>query len=163
MTLESQNSTFRVLITLKTNYQLDLTASNFKDLIGFDRVILKDEKNYGTRVPNLSKHTEMLNIDCHLVITSLVDGVDTDIIFSFSTSVLRPSYCFTIEPRRVTFNFVNKNTIPSLRIYITDRKRGRINLNNAETAFSLLLKRIVSCYYMKSYEFTTSTKKWINR
>jgi len=62
---------------LKTGYQLDLTASNFYELVGFDRVILKDTEKYGSRMPNLSQDTDMLNIQCDLVNTSLVDGVDT--------------------------------------------------------------------------------------
>ena len=53
-------TTFRVTITLATNYQLDLTQSNFYDLIGFDKKILKDEVNLGPRVPNLSQDTDML-------------------------------------------------------------------------------------------------------
>ena len=70
------------------------------------------------------------------------NGQDTDIIYSFSTSVLKPSYSFTIEPRRVTFNPTNKNIISSISIYITDGKRRLINLNGADTAFSLILKRV---------------------
>ena len=49
----------------------------------------------------------ILSLYCNLVNASLVDGVDTDIIYSFSTSVLRPSYSFTMEPRRITFYPVN--------------------------------------------------------
>ena len=58
----------------------------------------------------------MLNIHNDLINDSLVDGEESDPIYSFSTSVLRPSYSFTIEPRRVTYNPVNKNTISSIRI-----------------------------------------------
>jgi len=116
-------------------------------------VILKDAENYGSRMSNLGQDTEMLNIHCDLVNTSLVDEVDTDIIYSFSTSILKPSYSFTMEPRRVTFNPVNKNAISRIRIHITDGKRRQINLNGADTAFSLLLKRITQCIYMKPYEF----------
>ena len=135
-------TTFRVLITLKENYQLDLTQSNFNDLIGFDKVILKDKVNIGPRVPNLSQDTEMLNIHCDLTSESLVDGEDTNIIYSFSTSILRPSYSFTQEPKRVTYNPINKNYIQKIRIYITDGKRRILNLNGADTAFSLILKEI---------------------
>ena len=95
----------------------------------------------GPRVPNLSQDTDILNIHCDLVNSSLVDGEESDIIFSFSTSVLRPSYSFTLEPRRITFNPLNKNTISSIRIYITDGKRRVINLNYQDVAFSLILKK----------------------
>ena len=142
ITLTFNDTTFRVTVTLANNYQLDLTASNFNELIGFDKKILKSRNNVGPRVPNLSQDTDILNIHCDLINDSLVDGQDTDIIYSFSTSVLQPSFSFTIEPRRVTYNPTNKNSISSIRIYITDGKRRLINLNGADTSFSLILKRM---------------------
>ena len=142
ITLEFDNTTFRVTVTLANNYQLDLTASNFNELIGFEKEVLKSENNVGPKVPNLSQDTDILNIHCDLINDSLVDGQDTDIIYSFSTSVLRPSYSFTLEPRKVTYNPTNKNIIDSIRIHITDGKRRLIDLNGAETSFSLILKKI---------------------
>ena len=142
ITLEFDNTTFRVTVTLANNCQLDLTASNFNELIGFEKEVLKSEDNIGPKVPNLSQDTDILNIHCDLINDSLVDGQDTDIIYSFSTSVLRPSYSFTIEPRRVTYNPTNKNIIDSIRIHIIDGKRRLIDLNGAETSFSLILKKI---------------------
>ena len=142
ITLEFDNTTFRVTVTLANNYQLDLTASNFNELIGFEKEVLKSENNVGPKVPNLSQDTDILNIHCDLINDSLVDGQDTDIIYSFSTSMLRPSYSFTLEPRRVTYNPTNKNIIDSIRIHITDGKRRLIDLNGAETSFSLILKKI---------------------
>ena len=122
ISLEFDETTFRVTITMDENYQLDLTKSNFYDLIGFDKKVLKDRINVGPKVPNLSQDTDILNIHCDHINQSLVDGQDSDIVYSFSTYVLRPSYSFTLEPRRVTYNSVNKNTISSIRIYITDGK-----------------------------------------
>lgn len=142
ITLEFDNTTFRVTITLAEFYQLDLSVSDFNDLIGFDKGILKERINPGDRVPNLSQDTDILNIHCDLINDSLVDGQDTDIIYSFSTSVLNLSYSFTIEPRRVTFNPVNKITISCIRIYIIDGKRRLVNLNGADTSFSLILKSV---------------------
>ena len=139
--LEFNETTFRVTITMKENYQIDFTKSNFNDLIGFEKKIIKDKVNIGPSVPNLSQDTDILNIHCDLVNSSLVDGEESDILFSFSTSVLRPSYSFTLEPRRITFNPLNKNTISSIRIYITDGKRRLINLNHQDVAFSLILKK----------------------
>ena len=142
ITLKFDDTTFRVTITLANNFQLDLTASNFNELIGFDKKVLTSGTNIEERVPNLSQDTDILNIHCDLINDSLVGGQNTDIIYSFSTSVLTPSYSFTLEPRRVTYNPVNKNTISSIRIYITDGKRRLVNLNGADTSFSLILKSI---------------------
>ena len=74
---------------------------------------------------------------------ALVDGEECDIIYSFGTSTLRASYGFILEPRRVIFNPVNKTSISSIRIYITDGLRRPVYLNNADTAFSLILKRVI--------------------
>ena len=141
ITLTFDLPTFRVIITLATDYQLDLTTSDFNELIGYDKKILKDEMNIGLRVPNLTEDTDVLNIHCDLVSTSLVDGEESDIIFSFGTTNLRASYGFVLEPRRVIFNPVNKTSISSIRIYIMDGLRRPVYLNNADTAFSLILKR----------------------
>ena len=73
------------LITLNTNYQLDLTKSNFYELIGSDKKVHTASSNVGTKVPNLSQDTDILNINCNLVNDSLVDGEESDIIYSFST------------------------------------------------------------------------------
>ena len=140
MTLEFDDTIFRVTVTLAENHQLDLRASDFNDLIGFDKKILASGAHIGSRVPNLSQDTDILNVHCDLVNESSVDGEETDIIYSFSTSVLRPSYSFTLEPQRVTFNPVNKTTISSIRIRMTDGKRRSLDLNGADTAFSLILK-----------------------
>ena len=85
---------------LRLHYQLDLTASNFYDLIGFNKVVLKSGTNIGPKVPNLSQDTDILNIHCDLINDSLVD----------------------------------------IHIYITDGKRRLVNLNGADTSFSLILK-----------------------
>ena len=99
-------------VTLKTNYQIDLTKSNFYDPIEFDKKVLATAgENVGAKVPNLSQDTDILNIHCDLVNYSLVDGEESDIIYSFSTSVLKPSYSFTLEPRRITYNPINKQSI----------------------------------------------------
>ena len=140
ISLEFDNTRFRTIITLAQNYQLDPTQSDFNDLIGFNKQVLTNTENIGDRTPNLSQDREILNIHCDLISGSLVDENETDIIYSFSTSTLTPSYSFTQEPRRVQFNPVNKNIIKKIRIYITDGKRRIIDLNHADTAFSLILR-----------------------
>ena len=140
ITLEFNNTTFKTVITLASNYQLDLRTSNFGDLIGFNKRILISSENVGDYTPNLSQDTEILNIHCDIISESLVDGDETDIIYTFGTNDLTPSYAFTKEPLRVQYNPVNKYLINTMRIYITDGKRRIIDLNNADTAFSLILR-----------------------
>ena len=158
ITLTFDDPTFRVIIDLDDGYRLDLTKSNFNELIGFDKKILTEIENIGVRVPNLTQDTDVLNIHCDLISNSLVDGEESDIIYSFGTSTLRASYGFVLEPRRVIFNPVNKTSISSIRIYITDGLRRPVYLNNADTAFfthikKRLSKNLLYKYMMKSREF----------
>ena len=100
-------TTFRVTIELATNYQLDLSQSNFNDLIGFDKKVVKDAVNIGQRVPNLSQvpnHCDLkilviyINVHCDLVNSSLVDGDESNLYFlnkRFETELL-------IYPRATT-------------------------------------------------------------
>ena len=142
ITLTFDEPTFRVTVTLDANYQLDLSKSNFGKLIGFDKVILRDERNVSSKVPNLSEDTDVLNIHCDLVSDSLVNGEESDIVFSFGTGTLKPSYNFILEPHRVIFNPINKTRVSSIRIYVTDGLRRPVYLNHADTAFSLILKKV---------------------
>ena len=84
----------RVIITLRENYQLDFTRGNFSDLIGFNKVVIKDPVNIGSHLPNLAQNTEILNVHCDLVNDSLVHGYQSHIIYSFGTGDLRQSYSF---------------------------------------------------------------------
>ena len=101
------------------DHTIRTTKSDFNELIWYDKVILRDESNIGVRVPNLTQDSDVLNIHCDLTSTSLVDGEESDIIYSFGNSTLRASYGFVLEPRRVIFNPVNKTSISSIPIYIT--------------------------------------------
>ena len=92
--------------------------SNFNRLIGYKKEILKDERNVGSTTPNISEDTDVLNIHCDLISESLVDGEESNIIFSFGTGTLQSSYSFVLEPRRVIFNPINKTRISSIRISI---------------------------------------------
>ena len=60
----------------------------------------------------------------------------------FGTGTLQSSYNFVLEPCRVLFNPINKTHISSIRIYVTDGLRRPVQLNHADTAFSLILKYV---------------------
>ena len=111
-------------------------------MIGFDSKILKDEINVGVRLPNISEDTDVLNVHCDLMSESLVDGQETDLVVSFGTGTLQSSYNFVMEPQRVFFNPVNKTSISSIRVYITDGMRRPVKLNHTDVAFSVILKYV---------------------
>ena len=68
-------STYRVLVELENDYQLDLTNLDFRKLIGFDSKLIK-QTEYGTDLPDITRGADEIHIYCYIV---------TDII-KFSTS-----------------------------------------------------------------------------
>ena len=59
-------STYRVLITLGGGYKLDLRGTEFGDLMGFEKKLLT-KTEYGTRLPNITKSIDPLNINVDAV------------------------------------------------------------------------------------------------
>ena len=55
-------STYRVLVSLDGDYQLDLRGTDFGDLIGFEKKLVT-KTEYGRRLPNITKSIDSLNIN----------------------------------------------------------------------------------------------------
>ena len=66
---------------------------------------------------------------------------DTDIIYSFSTSLLHPSSSFSTDAKRIIYMPVNKHIISSIRMYLTDKNNQLIRLNGAHTTLKHINKK----------------------
>ena len=64
-------STYRVLITLDGDYQLDLRGTEFGDLIGFEKKLIT-KTEYGTKLPNITNSIDVLNINTSAITDSIV-------------------------------------------------------------------------------------------
>ena len=72
-------SSFKVVIELDQNYQLDFRGSKFGELIGFDpKLITKTE--YGSKLPNITNSIDVINVNCDAITDSLVDGQNSNTI-----------------------------------------------------------------------------------
>ena len=127
--------TLRVHVALKSGYQLDLSKSEIYELLGFDKVILKEEENVGVRLPNFSQHTESLQIHCDLVLDSIVNGKNTDIIHATSTNNRKPGEIFTEEDLRLKLYPIYQTKIQSVRMYVTDAIGRTVDLGGADVTF----------------------------
>ena len=123
-------STYRVLVSLSGNYQLDLRGTDFGDLIGFEKKLVT-KTEYGTRPPNITKSVDSLNINTTAIKDSVVNGVNTN------TIAVIP---FTFEPRRQLYFPVSSNYISEMRIYITDSLGNSIDLHGIDWFMTLLLR-----------------------
>ena len=132
-------STYRVLVTLDGDYQLDLRGTNFGDLIGFEKKLVT-KTEYGTRLPNITKSIDSLNINVSAIKDSVVNGVNTNTIAVIPTDNLTRSYPFTFEPRRTLYCPVISNIISEMRITVTDSLGQSIDLNGIDWFMTLLLR-----------------------
>ena len=132
-------STYRILIELDGDYQLDLRGTDFGDLIGFEKKLVTKTK-YGTRLPKITKSIDSLNINVDAIKDSVVNGVNTNTIAVIPTDNLTRSYPFTFEPRRTLFCPVSSNTISEMRITVTDSVGQAIDLNGIDWFMTLLLR-----------------------
>ena len=96
-------STYRILIQIDNNYQLDLKNSKFGELIGFtDKIVNKTE--YGDNLPNITNSIDMIYINTDAITNSILNGVNTNTLAVIPTDNLTRSFPFTFEPRRLLFN-----------------------------------------------------------
>ena len=136
-------SLFRTIITIQPNYELDLSVSDFNLILGFEKKILTSGSNISDHIPDLTRSVDMICIHTDLTNRSLTDE-SRDVLFCFSIIAqgIRRSFPFTLEPRRLKFSPINKNSIDSIRIYITDSYNRPVDLNEIDTAYHIIIKEV---------------------
>ena len=68
-------STYKILIQIDNNYQLDLRNSKFGELIGFTEKIVKKTEYGDGNVPNITNSIDMIYINTDAVTNSILNGV----------------------------------------------------------------------------------------
>ena len=95
---------------------------------------------YGTRLPNITKSIDSLNINTTAIKDSVVNGVNINTIAVIPTDNLTRSYPFTFEPRRTLYCPVSSNIISEMRITVNDSLGQPIDLNGIDWFMTLLLR-----------------------
>ena len=96
-------SSYRVVIEISNNFQLDLRNSNFGILIGFDKTIVT-QTEYSSKLSNITNSIDVININCDIITDSIVDGRSENTLAMIPTDNLTRSYPFTFEPRRAQYS-----------------------------------------------------------
>ena len=81
-------STYRVLISIKGNYQVDLRGTEFEDLIGFEKKLVT-KTEYGTKLPNITNSIDVLNINTTAITDSIVNEINTNTIATIGNCTWR--------------------------------------------------------------------------
>ena len=132
-------STYKILIQIDNNYQLDLRNSKFVELIGFTEKIVK-KTDYGTIVPSITNSIDMIYINTDAITNSILNGVNTNTLAVIPSDNLTRSFPFTFEPRRLLFNEVSQVNISQMMFCITDSLGGPIGLNKIDWFMTLILR-----------------------
>ena len=132
-------SSYRVVVELGNQWQLDLRNSTFGDLIGYEPQILTETSD-STKLPNITNGVDSLHINCDVVTDSITDGRYSNTIAMIPTDNLTRSHPFTFEPRRALFSPISKTIISELRVNLTDSLGRPIDLNGVDWYMSLILR-----------------------
>ena len=112
-------STYRILIQIDNNYQLDLKKSEFCVLIGFTKKIVNNTEP-GDDLPNITNSIDVTHINTDAITNTILNVVNTNTLAVIQTDNLTRSFSFTFEPRRLLFNEPSQLNISQMRFYITD-------------------------------------------
>ena len=132
-------TSYRFVVELGNEWQLDMRNSTFGDLIGFDPQILTTT-SYSTKLPNITNSVDTIHINCDILTDSITDGRYSNTIAMIPTDNLTRSYPFSFEPRRALFSPISKTVISELRVNLTDSLGRPIDLNGVDWYMSLILR-----------------------
>lgn len=132
-------STGKVLIQVTNGYTFDLQLSNLHLLLGFDSIEVTVTQ-YGSNLADITRGVDNLLIHLDIIEPSgsYYNALSSDILYTFIPDVLPHS---TINVKTPSFLYVpisvTSNVIKRVRLYLTDDKNRRVNLNGQ--SFSALL------------------------
>ena len=139
ITIKFVSSLFKVLVTMKSGFQLDLKTCDFGKLIGFEKKIYTASQ-YSPNLPDITRSVDNVFIHTNIISDSAVSSNQSDVLYRFSVDNLPLSYPFHIEPKYPLFTKINTNNIKDVRIYITDGLNRPLNLNNIPISLIFVVK-----------------------
>ena len=132
-------TSYRVVIELGNQWQLDIRGSTFGDLIGFEPKIITTT-SYSSKLPNITNSVDSIHVNCDIVTDSITDGRYSNTLIVIPTDNLTRSFPFTFEPKRALFSPISKTIIGEIRITITDSRGRPINLNGIDWHMNMILR-----------------------
>ena len=132
-------TSYRVVVELGNQWQLDIRDSTFGDLIGFEPKILTTT-GYSSKLPNITNSVDSMYVNCDIVTDAITDGRYSNKLVVIPTDNLTRSYPFTFEPKRALFSPISKTIIGEIRITLTDSQGRPINLNGVDWYMNLILR-----------------------
>ena len=132
-------SSYKVVIEIENNYQLDLRETTFGELLGFTKKVIT-RTEYGSMLPNITNSIDSLYINSDAITDSIVNGNNSNTLCVIPTDNLTRSFPFTFEPRRALFSPLAADNISQMRFYVSDALNRPLDLNNIDWYITLILR-----------------------
>lgn len=133
------NTTYRVLVELKPNFQLDIRDGNFSKLLGFSNEILTATK-YAEKLPDITNSIDRIHIKSSLVNDSIVGGKLSDTLYIISLESMSRGLPVVVEPLKKLFNPLKSTDISEARFRLVDSLERPVFTNGINWSMNLILK-----------------------
>ena len=113
----------KIFLELEENFQVDFRLNtSFAQLIGFkssNGIIMSS--SYSPDIPDITNSIDKIIIHCSLLSNTFYNGeLNSDVLYTFTTSQYRIGYDIPINPKNLKYNKMNNYLIKRIRIEIKD-------------------------------------------
>ena len=141
VTLKPNYSTLKLIIKLQPEVKVDLRQGSLSELLGFDRKIV-EQTEQGTRALDITRGVDSILIHCHIIESSYVNGMSSDILYSFMPNSA-PGSLIQISPNNPIYLPIQQSDkVAYIRMRLTDQRNRPVNLNGENVFYHLHLRPI---------------------
>ena len=133
----------KIFIELETNYQVDFRSNkSFAKLLGFENSnAIITTSGYSNDVPDITNSIDNINVHCSLLNETILNGKESDLLYTFGISEYRIGYIIPIKEQNVlTFHKMNNYLVKRMRIQIKDSLGRYIDLHDPITMLLFIRK-----------------------
>jgi len=133
--------TMKCFFIFTNDFAIDLTLSNFNELIGFDKGVYEDDTE-GQYQVDITRGVNAWGLHCDLVEGALMNGKSSELLYSFRPNAPPASAITIIPPHLIYVPLKNFNMIRSFNVRILDQLQRRLDLNGEPVSVMLNLREI---------------------
>jgi hypothetical protein len=138
--LKPNYSTLKLIIKLQ-GVKVDLTKGSLHELLGFDKKII-EQSEQGNRTLDITRGVDTILIHCHIIESSYINGMSSDILYSFMPNSA-PGSLIQISPNNPIYLPIQPlDKIAYIRMRLTDQRNRPVNLNGENIVYHLHLRPI---------------------
>ena len=141
ITLQPNTNTLKSVLTIATDYKVDLTPINsIRSVLGFKRYVYSEGYNESEDMVNIMNVTS-LRVTSDIIGASYTNGTTGNVIYSFFPNV-GPGYKIIEVPTNLIYLPVTLSTISSMETRFTDQDGTLINLRGEELSIRFHLREV---------------------